>query len=77
MLAGFRFDLVAKGYKRSIPGIILGLPYMVLGTLLRDPQAKSFFFAYSFGFNAYVIARKPFNESSAGSHPSRQFPRGR
>ena len=46
------------GYRRSVAAIILGIPYAIVGSLLRDKQATSFFSASAFGFNAYLLARK-------------------
>jgi SAM-dependent methyltransferase len=46
------------GYRRSLAAILLGIPYSIVGSLLGDQQATSFFSASAFGFNAYMLARK-------------------
>ena len=58
MLSGHPIDILKKGRKRSIPALLLGLPYMAIGALMGDKQASSFFPAYAFGFNAYLMGQK-------------------
>jgi SAM-dependent methyltransferase len=58
IVSGMSVEILKKGYKRSLPALILGLPYAFVGSLLGDKQASSFFPAYAFGFFAYLIGQK-------------------
>ena len=49
---------VAWGIKRSWAGILLGLPYAVVGAALGDTAAREIFAANAFGFVAYGIGRR-------------------
>ncbi|MDH4321085.1 MAG: class I SAM-dependent methyltransferase [Desulfobulbaceae bacterium] len=51
-------QVVKSGTKRSLPAVIFGLPYVFIGSLMGDPQAKSMFAIYAFGFSVYAVAEK-------------------
>lgn len=47
-----------SGTKKSLAAILLGLPYMVLGGLMKDPQARVLFPLYAFGCVVWAIGEK-------------------
>ncbi len=50
---------ITSGTKKSLPALLFGFPYLLIGKLLGDAQAKSMFAIYAFGFSVYAIAQKP------------------
>lgn len=46
------------GTKKSLPAILLGLPYMLLGHFLNDPQARVLFPLYAFGCVVWAMGKK-------------------
>ena len=51
-------EIVDYGVKKSIAGIMFGLPYMIIGLALKDQLAKIIFPTYLLGLNVYSIAKK-------------------
>lgn len=49
---------VKRGVKRSIAGVLFGIPYMIIGSLMGDDQAKYFFPTYLLGLFVYAIGIK-------------------
>lgn len=47
------------GIKKSLPAVLFGFPYIFIGSMLGDAQAKSMFAIYAFGFSVYAFAEKP------------------
>lgn len=52
-------EVKVSGVKRSLPGLLLGFPYLIIGSLLGDRQAKAMFAIYTFGFSVYAGGVKP------------------
>jgi SAM-dependent methyltransferase len=50
--------IVKDGVKKSLPGIIFGLPYIFIGKLLKDPLARVIFPIYAFGLSVYILGKK-------------------
>jgi 2-polyprenyl-3-methyl-5-hydroxy-6-metoxy-1,4-benzoquinol methylase len=48
-----------SGVKTSLPAVLFGLPYLPLGVLLGDRQAKAMFAIYAFGFAVWAGGVKP------------------
>jgi ubiquinone/menaquinone biosynthesis C-methylase UbiE len=49
---------ITAGTKRSLPAVLFGLPYLPIGILLGDRQAKAMFSIYAFGFSVWAGASK-------------------
>ena len=49
---------IKTGIKKSLPAVLFGFPYLIIGKLIGDGQAKSMFAIYTFGFSVYAIAKK-------------------
>jgi 2-polyprenyl-3-methyl-5-hydroxy-6-metoxy-1,4-benzoquinol methylase len=52
-------DVERSGVKTSIPAVLFGLPYLPLGVLLGDRQAKAMFAIYAFGFAVWAGGTAP------------------
>lgn len=52
-------DDVKSGVKRSWPAVLFGLPYLPIGVLSGDEQAKAMFGIYAFGFSVWAGGTKP------------------
>ena len=52
-------NMIKSGVKRSLAAILFGIPYILIGTLLGDRQAKAMFAIYAFGFSVWAGGKKP------------------
>lgn len=52
-------ERIGSGVKTSLPAVLFGLPYMPIGILTGDRQAKAMFAIYAFGFSVWAGADKP------------------
>ncbi len=53
---------VESGVKHSLPAVVFGLPYLPIGLLTGDRQAKAMFAIYAFGFSVWAGCAKPHHE---------------
>ena len=49
---------VEQGVKKSIPALLFGLPYMIIGRMMGDEQARAMFPLYLSGLHVYAIGKK-------------------
>ncbi len=51
-------DYICSGVKHSVPAVLFGLPYLPIGMLTGDRQAKAMFAIYAFGFSVWTGGKK-------------------
>lgn len=52
-------EVAGSGVKHSLAAVLFGLPYLPIGLLLGDRQAKAMFAIYAFGFSVWAGGGKP------------------
>ena len=52
-------EVSSSGVKKSLPAVLFGLPYLPIGLLIGDRQAKAMFAIYAFGFSVWAGGVKP------------------